>query len=120
MKLKGNWDSATAYNPGDVVLYSDGVVYHMQASCPAGVPPVDTRYWSQTSQAINDTVNLIMDAVADMNTSMAALAETIPTNIDDEQIILTSGDHDYVISVDATGDTPEVVAELVVEEAAET
>ena len=40
----------------------------------------------------------------------------IPTNIDDEGIVLTSGDHDYLVSVDATGETPEVVAELITAE----
>ena len=106
MKLKGNWDSATDYSVGDVVLYTDGVVYHLQYPCPSGIPPVDTRYWSQTSQAINDTVNLIMDAVATLDAK-------IPTNIDDEGIVLKSGDNEYLVSVDATGDTPDVIAELI-------
>ena len=109
MKLKGNWNAETTYDVGDVVKYDNGFVYHLLNACPAGTTPVDTRYWNQSSQTINDTVSLILDAVETLDAK-------IPTNIDDEGIILTSGDHDYLVSVDATGDTPEVIAELVVEE----
>lgn len=107
MKLKGNWNAETTYDVGDVVMYENGFVYHLLNACPAGTTPVDTRYWNQSSQTINDTVSLILDAVEGLH---------IPDNIDDDGIILKSGDDEYYVSVDASGESPEVVAELIVEE----
>lgn len=63
MKLKGAYSGGTSYNLEDVVLYTDGVSYVKLHPCPAGVPPVDTRYWGRTSQIINDIVSMCMDAV---------------------------------------------------------
>ena len=109
MKLKGNWDSGTTYDVGDVVKYTNGFVYHLLNACPAGTTPVDTRYWNQSSQTINDTVSLILDAVG-------MVEAKIPDNIDDDGIILKAGDDEYYVSVDASGESPEVVAELIEEE----
>lgn len=106
MKLKGDWDSGTTYSVGDVVLYTDGNAYHLLNECAAGTSPIETRYWNRTSDLLNTVVNMIMDMIKD-------IAAKIPTNIDDEGIILKSGDNEYLVSVDASGDTPEVVAELV-------
>ena len=105
MELKGNWDSGTTYSVGDVVLYTDGNAYHLLNPCTAGTSPIDTLYWNRVSDILNVVVNMIMD-----------IAAKIPTNIDDEGIILKSGDNEYLISVDATGDTPEVVAEKIEED----
>jgi len=63
MKLKGAYSGGTSYDLDDVVLYTDGVSYVKLHPCPAGVPPVDTRYWGRTSQIINDIVSMCMDAV---------------------------------------------------------
>lgn len=63
MKLKGAYSGGTSYDLEDVVLYTDGVSYVKLHPCPAGVPPVDTRYWGRTSQIINDIVSMCMDAV---------------------------------------------------------
>lgn len=118
MKLKGDYDSVTEYNVGDVVRYTDGIAYHKLAECPAGTDPVDTRYWSRTNQVVNDIVGLVMDGLEMASDAAGAMVNEvqalIPMNINDECIILKSGDNEYLVSVDATGDTPEVIAELVV------
>ena len=46
----------------------------------------------------------------------ASVEAKIPTNIDDEGITLKSGDNEYLVSIDASGDDPEVVATLIEEE----
>ena len=110
MKLKGVWSSETSYNVGDVVQWDvDTNVYHLQKPCKAGVPPVDTLYWGRVDQLTERCVQLILDG-------MATVAAKIPDNIDDDGIILKSGDDEYYITVDASGDEPEVVATLVEEE----
>jgi hypothetical protein len=58
-----------------------------------------------------DGLEMASDAAGAMVNEVQAL---IPMNINDECIILKSGDNEYLVSVDATGDTPEVIAELVV------
>jgi len=134
MKLKGNWSSLVTYDVGDVVLYTDGVTYHLQHPCKAGVPPVETRYWSRASQTICDVVGLIMDALdiesghnlelannLTTETAGKALDATqgkalkdsldqlnIPTNISDDAIVLNSSTasstKQFLITVDDDGD----------------
>ena len=116
MKLKGDWSSLTSYSVGDVVKYSNGNVYILSRPCKAGVPPTDTNWWTKTTQEIADMVTLILDGMAILETKIEA---EIPKNIDEDSIVLTSGDNEYLISVDATGETPEVIAELIVPDDAE-
>ena len=101
MTLKGNYSGETSYSVGDVVLFTDGVSYHLQHPCPAGTPPVDTLYWSRTSQEINDIVSIAMDAIA-----MADSND--PTNISENAILLNSSTpsskKQFLITVDDEGD----------------
>ena len=129
MTLKGNYSGETSYSVGDVVLFTDGVSYHLQHPCPAGTSPVNTLYWSRTSQEINDIVSIAMDAIAmaDSNdlklannlttnttgkaldaTQGKALKEMIPTNIGEDSIILNSSTpsstKQFLITVDDDGE----------------
>ena len=144
MKLTGDYNSGTSYSVGDVVLYTDGVVYHLQRPCSAGTPPVNTLYWGQVSQPLADAVKLIMDALeieSEHNLELAnnlttattgkaldatqgkALKEMIPDNIDADGILLNSSTESstkqFLITVDDDGDltATEVVAEETTEEA---
>ena len=109
MKLKGDYNAETTYDVGDVVRYANGEIYHLQHPCKAGVPPTETLYWERVQQLTAEAVKLIMD-------SMDLVGATVPKNINDESIVLKSGDNEYLISVDATGDTPELAVELIEEE----
>lgn len=77
MELKGNYNAETSYSVGDVVLHTDGVVYNLLHPCPAGTPPVDTRYWGRTSQVINDIVKLCMNAVDMANSDDVKLEDDL-------------------------------------------
>jgi hypothetical protein len=112
MNLKGNYSDETTYEVGDVVLFTDGVSYFLRHPCKAGTPPVDTMFWSRTSQYLNEVVKLCMDAVEmansddvvledDLNQTTAGkkaldahqgkvLKGLIPENIDDKGIVLNS------------------------------
>ena len=119
MKLKGAWSELTTYDVGDVVLYNqDDMVYWLQKPCAAGITPVDPLYWGRVSDSTAEMVHLISDAVGILEGEIAEVEARIPTNIDSESIVLASGDNEYLITVDASGETPEVVAELIVEEEA--
>jgi hypothetical protein len=133
MKLKGAYNSGTTYDVGDVVRF-DSVAYHLQHPCPAGTPPVDTRYWGRTSQTINNIVDLCMDAIAladgnDLTLANNLTTETtgkaldatqgkalkdaldtlnIPDNISDDAIVLNSSTasstKQFIITVDDDGE----------------
>jgi hypothetical protein len=103
MKLKGVWSADVSYSIGDVVKNEeDGVVYILQYAAPAGANPKDTRYWGKVDQRTGDAVCLILDG-------LDLVKASIPTNISDDAIILKgSGDDEYLITVDDSGETPEL------------
>ena len=82
--------SKKTYAAGDIVPH-DGKLYKAKAA----ISPADTAWtaahWDQTT-----------------------VASAIPKNISDEAITLTSGDDDYLITVDASGDDPELAVTKVV------
>lgn len=63
MTLKGNYSSGTAYVVGDIVLYTDGVFYHMTRAAAAGTPPTETRYWNRLDQTRAEAARMAMDLV---------------------------------------------------------
>lgn len=108
MKLKGAYNGETTYSVGDVVQFEDGVAYLLNKPCKAGTPPVKTLCWTRLTQPLQEVVGLIMDAIGTLN---------IPQNISDEAITLKgSEDNEYLITVDDSGDTPELEVTLIEEE----
>lgn len=114
MTLKGTWSADITYSVGDVVKFEDGFVYHLQHPCKAGVPPVETRWWGKVTAPVSEAVSLILDA-------FAILSEIIPTNINEDAIVLKSStpesDKSFIITVDDDGDL--TATELTEEEDAE-
>ena len=120
MKLRGTYNGGVEYNSGDVVLFSDGFVYHLQNICPAGTEPVDTRYWGKVDPFIQEAVVLILDGIGLATDIAEAYTDQKTANISDEAILLKgTGDNEYLITVDDSGDTPELDVTLVTEEAEE-
>ena len=116
MKLKGDWDSSS-YDVGDVVRWTqNGEIHIAQKPCPAGVAPVDTLYWGLITGPLADAISMMCDI---MN-SVATVASSIPNNINDEGIVLKgTEDAEYLITVDDSGDTPELDVALIEGEASE-
>jgi hypothetical protein len=102
MKLKGAWVGDTTYDVGDVVRYSNGDVCILQKPCAAGVTPLETKFWGKADDTTTAIVNIAMDAI-ELTKGM------IPTNIDSSSISLTTETGEYIITVDDSGDTPELV-----------
>ena len=116
MTLKGDWSGDATYSVGDVTRYPNGNFYQLVRPCKAGTPCADALYWNYLPSPLQECAKMIMDSAGDLTTAISAVAATIPTNIDDEGIVLKSGDNEYLVSVDDSGEDPEVVATLIEEE----
>ena len=102
MKLKGDWSNGTTYDVGDVVRY-EGVCYYMYKTCAAGISPHDTLYWGRTGQ--QEILSMMVD-----------ILNAIPDNINGEAITLSTETADYLVTVDDSGDTPELTVTAITEE----
>ena len=103
MKLKGDYSSVTSYSKGDVVRWTDGTAMMAKESV-TGVPPTRTQEWERLPQYMWDVVTLILDSI---DISKA----TLDSRISEDAIALKgAGDEpkDYVITVDESGDTPDL------------
>lgn len=125
MKLKGDWDSGTTYSVGDVVRYTNGVIYHLQKPCAAGITPIDTAHWGRVDQTLVqaalfalDAIDVAKDAADAAGAAATAAAEAaIAAKISDDAIALKGADeNDYLITIDTSGETPDVIATLVEDE----
>ena len=113
MTLKGDYSGLTPYSKDDVVRWDNGEIYRLLKPCDTGTPPTDTLYWGKILDPIASVISMVIDLMNTVNTAVA----TIPTNIDDEGIVLKgTGDAEYLISVDDSGDTPELDVTLIEEE----
>ena len=123
MKLKGYYSEYVSYSPGDVVVY-DGVPYYKFQNGIAGSPK-DTNCWNRLNQPLAEAVMLIMDGIGIANDNAAARtqAEIDKFFINDQTLILKAGEgadeKSYAVTVDASGDTPEIAVEEIVEESEE-
>lgn len=61
MTLKGNYNAGTSYSVGDIVKYTDNVVYHLQRAAAAGTPCTDTLYWGRLDQTLAEAARMILD-----------------------------------------------------------
>ena len=96
MKLKGEWDSGTTYDVGDIVRYTDGVMFHLQKPCAAGITPYDTLYWGRCEKD-QEALSMMCDMMVG-----------IPKNLSDDALSLKTETSEYLITVDDSGDTPEL------------
>ena len=122
MKLKGAYSADVSYSVGDVVRNADDVIYILQKPAPAGTDPKDTRCWGRLLSPISDAASFAIDAmaIAATNAEAAAAAEVEKYFINDQTLLLKAGEGEdektYAVTVDASGDTPELAVEEVSEE----
>jgi len=60
--FKGTYSPDVKYSVGDVVIFENEVVYHLQKEAAAGTPPTDTRFWGQVEQDLSDAVKALADS----------------------------------------------------------
>ena len=108
MNYKGAYDGSTNYSVGDVAVYTDGVPYVMFKDAPAGVPCHDVRFWERVPAPLDEAVVMFHGAFS-----------AVPKNIDDEGITLKTETAEYLITVDDSGDTPDLTVTEITEEEGE-
>lgn len=108
MNYKGAYSGSTDYSNGDVVVFTDGIPYVAIIDPPTGTTPHDRMYWNRLDQPLSEIVTMFHGAFS-----------TIPDNINDEAITLKTETADYLITVDDSGDTPELVVTAIEEEGTE-
>lgn len=108
MTLRGDYDPSETYSVGDVVRYQDaGYVAKEEVS---NIPPTVDRVWTRLDQTMWDVVDMILDA-------MGKALDTINSRITEESIALKTETGDYLITVDDSGETPELDVTAIEEEA---
>lgn len=114
MKIKGVYNSATSYNVGDVVRDSDGGVYVLQYPATAGTDPKNNAFWGRVAPIISDAASFAIDAME------SAVDEVEKYFVNDQTLLLKAGEGDeektYAVTVDNSGDTPEIAVEEVSDE----
>ena len=112
MKLRGDYKPDVQYSAGDVVRWTDGTAM-MAKETVTGVPPTRTQEWERLPQYMWDVVSLILDSI---DISKA----TLDSRITEDAIALKgAGDNpkDYVVTIDESGDDPDLAVTEVTEEA---
>ena len=108
MNYKGAYDATATYSIGDAVIYAeDGVAYVAIEAVAAGVTPHEERCWERINQPMQEVVQFVYSALGTL---------TIPDNINDEAITLSTETGDYLITVDDSGDTPDLAVTLIEDE----
>lgn len=105
MIYKGAYDGSASYSIGDVVVFTDGIPYVLYAAAAAGTTCHDTHAWNRLVGPMGDAVVMFHEAFT-----------KVPKNIDDEAITLSTDTADYLITVDDSGDTPELAVTKIEEE----
>ena len=110
MTYKGTYVVGTSYSKGDVVIYDiDGVAYVAIEAAAAGITPHEERCWARVNQPLQEMVIMFKGM-------FESIANSVPTNIDDQGITLKTDDGEYLITVDDSGDTPELAVTEIEEE----
>lgn len=97
MTLKGDYNPSTQYAEGDVVRFQDAGYVAKEST--TGIPPTKDSVWRRLDQDLWDVVDMILDVAA--------------LNVTDESIVLKGTDGEYLITVDDSGDTPELAVDAI-------
>ena len=62
--FKGEWSGSTQYSVGDVVIFTDHMVYWLQKAAATGTKCHDTRYWQRMEKDISEAVLMMNNAVS--------------------------------------------------------
>ena len=93
MTLKGDYSAEVTYSAGDVVRYGD--MGYVAKESVTGIPPTMDLYWRRLDQDLWDVVDMILD-VAALNVSDTAIS------------LKGESETEYLITVDESGETPEL------------
>lgn len=105
MKYRGAYSDEVSYNVGDVVIYTDGVPYCLQATAVVGTKPHDTLYWDRMLGPVADCVVLFHDMLSGLLSDVAETKNVVDTVIFDSKTIILDSSTEasikkYAITVD--------------------
>lgn len=60
MQLKGVYLDSVKYSVGDIVLFTDGKVYHMIADAKKGTKPHNNLFWNRVDQKLEEAIVCFM------------------------------------------------------------
>ena len=117
MTLKGEWSGDVTYNVGDIMRYPNGIFYQCVKAPKAGTPCANALYFVPLPSPLQEAAKMIMDMVGELASMVSDVEAKIPTNISDEAITLSTETADYLVTVDDSGETPELAVTAIEEEA---
>ena len=105
MKYKGAYSDEVSYDVGDVVIYTDGVPYCLQATAVVGTKPHNTLYWNRMLGPVAECVVLFHDMFSGLLSDVAETKGAVDAVIfDNKTLILDSSTEastkKYAITVD--------------------
>lgn len=112
MKYKGAYSDEVSYAIGDVVIYTDGVPYCLQATAVVGTKPHDTLYWDRMLGPVADCVVMFHDMfsgllsdVAETSGVVDEIKDVVDTVIFDSKTLILESSTEastkkYAITVD--------------------
>lgn len=105
MKYKGAYSDEVSYEVGDVVIYTDGVPYCLQATAVVGTKPHDTLYWNRMLGPVAECVVMFHDMFSGLLSDVAETKGVVDEVIfDNKTLILDSSTEastkKYAITVD--------------------
>ncbi|MBP5726598.1 MAG: hypothetical protein J6Y48_05930 [Clostridia bacterium] len=115
MNYKGTFSADVTYDLGDVVVFEDDKLAYIMIRTGSSTPH-DVRCWERLAQPFQEIVLMFHAMFTAINTETAK----IPDNISDEAVTLSTETADYLITVDDSGDTPELTVTKIEEEGAGT
>ena len=109
---KGAWTAEETYEVGDVVVYTDGVVYYLQRPTLTGATPHDTRCWGRLQASLAACVLMFHDLFVTLTSAAADTAATkavVDSMLFDSKTIMlesstAESDKVFAITVDDDGD----------------
>jgi len=98
LSYKGDWTSEKTYEVGDVVVYSDGVVYYLQRPTLNGSTPHDTRCWGRLQAPLAACVLMFHEMLSGLSDAVNGVIFDSKTLILDSST--ESSTKKYAITVD--------------------
>ena len=101
MQYKGAYSGDVTYSVGDIVVYTDGVAYHLMKPAPAGTTCHDIRYWNPLVGVLQEVVQIFHTMLSGLAATKAIADEVI---LDAKTLVLASSTESstktYAITVD--------------------
>ena len=127
MKYTGAYSGETAYEVGDIAIYTDGIPYWLQKPAPVGTECYETLYWQRVGSPIAEALialHPILQTLSAASAEAAATKTVVDSMLFDSKTLVlasstASSEKTFAITVDDDGDISATEITEEAEEAAE-